>query len=607
MTFRLRSRGGGGSTPSAPVNTVLPAITGSPTVDSTLTASTGTWTGSPTSFAYQWKADGANVGTNANTYVPVTGDVGKNITCTVAATNAGGSTAATSSAVGPVVEAGGLITNASELQAALTLNASAGGVTLDVSPLATDLDGFTFTNINPAAPIVLRSANTSLVSMASVRFANSTNIHFEYFDFGDNITTGFCVDTSPSGLVLTDIRFWRCSAYGATYDVNGDYSVGAAPTARSGFGCVFRRIWVMECSFQYLNNAVKPNSMRGRCRVDKNKFDAIYDDNAACYWDPLNDPPHYSTFNWNEITRPTGLETDNGGGGPHSDGIQFARIVSAGGPLIGVECIGNEVFDGNSRGSLQMNIVRATTASYLHMKCAHNRHYVNSDSTLPGDGKAPALDDQSEAWCFNNAGFHTKPDFAGNVGTDAFVTNKTGNYSLMRNNVGTHVDTTGNVRKENNVVLAKSSAAYLALVDGPAFSPTTLEQCRTMYKYKAGGVLAHLRDTVDYVAKTVVLADEPGWIAVESLTGQAAATAIESPWLKLMGGPAGRPLSVTNCQYQIADDASGTNATTYTSASGTMDAGKFIRTKAMTGASGSSVTPTITIDGYVNSYTLTAA
>jgi len=37
-----------------PVNTALPAISGTPANDQTLTASTGTWDNSPTSYSYQW-------------------------------------------------------------------------------------------------------------------------------------------------------------------------------------------------------------------------------------------------------------------------------------------------------------------------------------------------------------------------------------------------------------------------------------------------------------------------------------------------------------------------------------------------------------------------
>jgi len=83
----------------APVNTVLPEITGSAIVTNVLTTDDGTWTGSPTSYAYQWKRGATNIGTNANTYTLVNADAGQSITCVVTATNAGGSTPATSNAV----------------------------------------------------------------------------------------------------------------------------------------------------------------------------------------------------------------------------------------------------------------------------------------------------------------------------------------------------------------------------------------------------------------------------------------------------------------------------------------------------------------------------
>lgn len=82
---------------AAPVNTALPVITGTPQIGVQLTCSTGTWNNSPTSYAFQWKVNGINKGSNQNSYIPVstpTSDQGLTATCTVTATNVTGSTSA---------------------------------------------------------------------------------------------------------------------------------------------------------------------------------------------------------------------------------------------------------------------------------------------------------------------------------------------------------------------------------------------------------------------------------------------------------------------------------------------------------------------------------
>ena len=97
---------GQASTPSnsAPTNTVAPNVTGTAVVGSVLTTDNGTWTGSPTSYAYQWNnsATGDIVGANTNSYTLVSGDTGDNILCKVTATNAIGSNTANSNSIGPI-------------------------------------------------------------------------------------------------------------------------------------------------------------------------------------------------------------------------------------------------------------------------------------------------------------------------------------------------------------------------------------------------------------------------------------------------------------------------------------------------------------------------
>ncbi len=98
--------------PPAPTNTVPPAVSGSAVEGETLSASSGTWTGSPTSFAYQWQdcnvlGEGcSNVsGATASSYKLAVSDVGSTIRVVVIASNAGGSTPASSAATGAILPA----------------------------------------------------------------------------------------------------------------------------------------------------------------------------------------------------------------------------------------------------------------------------------------------------------------------------------------------------------------------------------------------------------------------------------------------------------------------------------------------------------------------
>ncbi len=88
-----------------PANTSLPTISGTPGQSQTLSASNGSWTNSPTSYAYQWRrcdnsgASCADIATaTTNTHLLVLADVGSTIRVVVTATNTyGDSGPATSS------------------------------------------------------------------------------------------------------------------------------------------------------------------------------------------------------------------------------------------------------------------------------------------------------------------------------------------------------------------------------------------------------------------------------------------------------------------------------------------------------------------------------
>ena len=87
----------------APTNAALPAISGNAQVGQTLTATTGSWNGSPTGFAFQWQRCSTTgescldlPGATGGTYVVAAGDAGSTIRVVVTATNALGGTSAAS-------------------------------------------------------------------------------------------------------------------------------------------------------------------------------------------------------------------------------------------------------------------------------------------------------------------------------------------------------------------------------------------------------------------------------------------------------------------------------------------------------------------------------
>jgi hypothetical protein len=124
---------------SAPVNTSLPTISGKAQSGQTLSANPGTWTGSPTpTYTYRWNRCNTSgscapiSGATAQTYVLASADVGFTIKVVVTATNALGSSSATSlptlAVTAPPVNTS-LPTISGTAQSGQTLTASPGGWT----------------------------------------------------------------------------------------------------------------------------------------------------------------------------------------------------------------------------------------------------------------------------------------------------------------------------------------------------------------------------------------------------------------------------------------------------------------------------------------------
>lgn len=135
--------------PSAPAVSVAPVITGTPRTGDTLLATTGSWTGSPSSYSYQWQRSLTSGGslvdiTSATnpTYVVSEFDVGYFIKVAVSATNGVGTSSAAMSLettavvdIAPTNTAVPLITGTTRTGA--TLTATTGSWTSSPSPSTT--------------------------------------------------------------------------------------------------------------------------------------------------------------------------------------------------------------------------------------------------------------------------------------------------------------------------------------------------------------------------------------------------------------------------------------------------------------------------------------
>ena len=103
-----------GGSESVPVNGVLPVVSGVAGEGQVLSAGSGSWSGSPTSYSYQWQDCGSSgascvavAGATASTYLLGAGDVGHTVRVVVTAVNGAGSASVSSAATGVVVAGSG--------------------------------------------------------------------------------------------------------------------------------------------------------------------------------------------------------------------------------------------------------------------------------------------------------------------------------------------------------------------------------------------------------------------------------------------------------------------------------------------------------------------
>jgi hypothetical protein len=113
------------TTPLAPASTSRPSISGTPRAGSTLTATTGSWSGTgPLAYSYLWSRCSATctpiAGATSSTDKLTARDVGDLITVTVTAGGPGGSARAAAEKVGPIAPSSGAVHTALSKLLAIT-------------------------------------------------------------------------------------------------------------------------------------------------------------------------------------------------------------------------------------------------------------------------------------------------------------------------------------------------------------------------------------------------------------------------------------------------------------------------------------------------------
>jgi len=188
---------------SIPTNSSSPSVSGIARTGETLSASTGSWTGSPTAFSYQWmKASTANgtysnIGSaTTNQYVLTDNDIGSYIKVSVVGTNAVGSSSAVLSAATSIV----VDLADSVLPTATSPIATANGFTFSISNYS---NLYTYT-ISTTSGSVVRSAElvtvTGLSSGASatVTVIASRALHKS----ATRTVTGSAIAAAPPAVVI---------------------------------------------------------------------------------------------------------------------------------------------------------------------------------------------------------------------------------------------------------------------------------------------------------------------------------------------------------------------------------------------------------------------
>jgi acid phosphatase type 7 len=365
--------------PIAPSNTSPPTISGNAVVGQVLTGDNGTWSGTePISYSDQWRrcdTAGANCsdisGATAQTYTLVSADLGKTIRFAVTASNAGGSSTATSSQSAIVVDS-------SPPSAPTNLAGNAIGPNrVDLSWTASNdnvgVSGYTIYRNGTALATV--SAPTTTYSDTTVNPSTTYTYTVDAFDAAQNhssqsspvtVTTPAAGDTQPptvpTGLAATVINPSRVDL---TWNASTD-NVGVAGYTVYRNGAVLANVG----STSFSDLSASANSTYSY-RVDA--FDAAGNHSAQSSAVNVSMPgtiftDDFETGNLSKWTASIGMTVQQQ---VTYAGSWAARATSTGSPAYAYKTFGTAAgelyYDGRfqvvSQGNVNVSLARFKTAS----------------------------------------------------------------------------------------------------------------------------------------------------------------------------------------------------------------------------------------------------
>ena len=382
----------------------------------------------------------------------------------------------------------------------------------------------------------------------------------------------------------------------------------------------------LNCSLKTLSNAIKPSLLATAISVVGCDFERVYMDYTSFGTDAAR--ANYNiTFTDNFGTLPFSVAGKDAGD-PHSDWIQvFMDDIATGGVSTldweGLTFERNIFVDGVCRGGIQGAII----ADAPNQVCFANSRFVGNLIASKSLTLGIALVNPRDWVIRNNAFIRFDPtDTVNNTSAivlrvpgarDVPVGYFAGGNTLIGRNITEALEPNGyglpqiNLLREPNTVLGNrgttiSYASVFANHTGARLTRADVVAAYTPTGGYAGQGPFGQAAYINHATRTTDLSLEPTYVNFSALTSQSVSTLVTSEWSRIIGGPSTRSISITGGEWREANDAIGTGATSWTSASGTLTRGKFLQVRQTTSASNGAETVTaVTIGSAVYNWSVT--